>query len=194
MSTKQAGGQTTVPRGRRARRGQGGFSFVELIIVIAVIMIMIGGVFAAKNKLFASNKAQIETRRATQIAADITSYYQGLGRNSYAGIANQVAIDNGLVPQEMVSGADLLNSWAGTVTIAPTNLGAGVNNAVQLTYTNVPREECTKMVAGTAQNAAQVQVNGQVVKAFGAAVAVDPAVLGQRCNDPTANVIDLSFL
>lgn len=178
------------PAGRRQR----GFSFVELIIVIAVIMIMIGGIFAAKNKLFASNKAQTETRRTTQMAADITAFYQGLGRNNYAGVSNAIVIANGLVPQEMINGPNLINAWTGQVTVSSVSLGAGTDNAVNIQHTNVPQEECTKMVSGTAQNAAQVTAGGAVVKAFGAAAAVDPAALGAACANPTANTLDFAFL
>lgn len=136
---------------------QAGVTLVELLIGIVVIGLVIAGVMIAAQKVFTGS----ETNRAASSVAMLASNVKGIYTSSpsYAGLTNAVVINGNLAPESMVSGANLVNEWGGAVTVVPATLGAVANNAISITYADVPTEACMKLAVQTATNFDQVTVD-----------------------------------
>lgn len=137
-------------------RRQTGVTLVELLIGIVVIGLVIAGIMIAAQKVFVGNETNRAATSVATLASNVKGYYD---TPSYAGLTNTVVIDANLAPQNMVSGANLVNEWGGTVTVVPATLGAVANNAISITYTDIPTEACAKLSTQTATNFDQVSID-----------------------------------
>lgn len=98
----------------------------------------------------------------------------------YSGLSNASAIQNGIVPEELVKTAGLFNAWGGSITLSA---NSGNPNLYDISYANVPQNECTKFAAFQAGTWSQVLVNGTdvstgkgVVSAIGGVVQANNTV------------------
>lgn len=163
-----------------SKRKQGGFSLIELAIVIAIAAIIIMLVFSRLSRVQNARIASDEASNYSMMMTDIRTKYGSQG--DFAGITAQSVINNGLAPRSMVNGTALRSGWNTPVTIAPISLTGTANDGVQLTY-NVPREQCSDFVVGAAGASARVTVGSTVVKNAPANINnLDVNALGTACN------------
>lgn len=163
----------------RSRKKQGGFSLIELAIVIAIVAILLFLVYQRLSKVQNSRIAGDEASNYTQIATDVRTRFGSQG--DFAGITPKILIDNGIVPQAMIKGATISTSWNTTVAVAPAQFTVA-NDAFAMTYT-VPREQCSDFVTATAPAAARVTVGAEVVKNVpGSVNQINMATLGTACD------------
>ncbi|MBA4242235.1 MAG: type IV pilin [Sphingobacteriaceae bacterium] len=156
----------------RSKKNKGGFSLIELLLVVGFIALVSLGVYTVYSKVQTSQAANTEARNLDTIRAGIKNLY-GASQN-YVGLTNVVINDARVTPDSMravpvVAGAAAINNtFGGAVTVVPVNLGTGANNGFQITYAAVPGDVCTKLVttAGRAFDTVGVGAVGNV-KAFG---------------------------
>ena len=109
------------------QRNQGGFSLVEILLVLGIIAILAIAAFIIFPQVQASNRANTEQTNITTLAAGIKNLY-GATRN-YTGISATVVNQARIAPASMNGGdpsaTTLSSSWSGDVAIAPSAAVAG---------------------------------------------------------------------
>lgn len=170
----------------RSRKAQGGFSLIELAIVIAIVAILLFLVYQRLSKVQNSRIAGDEASNYTQMSTDVRTRFGSQG--DFSGLTPKVLIDNGIVPQAEVSGATIQTSWNTTVAVAPAQFTVA-NDAFAMTYT-VPREQCSDFVTAAAPAAARVTVDATVVKNVpGSVNTINMATLGTACDASTGGTV-----
>lgn len=184
----RAGMNTSQWRARKARaeqalhrrgRRQRGVTLIEAIIFLSLLSVVLGIVLNKASIAFASNRAAQSTDAAQLIAAGIKSAYQL--RNSYAGLNTTAAINNGLVPDYMVSGGTLTNVWGGGVVIEAVTTPS---NGFTIVFRGVPAEDCAKFVNAVSSGFEEVSIKNTKVKTFGSQGGANPARVGAECSKP----------
>ena len=144
-----------------------------------------------------SNPVNSELRNLASLRAGINTLYRENGNYAFptaisATIANQARI----TPEEMIaSPSTITNSFGGVVTIAPQNLGTGINNGFRIAYPQVPSDLCIKLITKSISDVQffdQVTIAGTVVKNFGANT-VDPVLATVQCNTNIDNGVTMLF-
>lgn len=147
------------------QRNQGGFSLVEILLVLGIIAILAIAAFIIFPQVQASNRANTEQTNITTLAAGIKNLY-GATRN-YNGVSATVVNQARIAPASMNGGdpaaTALSSSWSADVAIAPSAAVAGppaipAGRAFTITYSAMPSEVCTKLVPGLLQNFEAIQV------------------------------------
>lgn len=120
-----------------------GYSLVELIIVLAVIAVLLGGLYFAKQKLFSSVDSKQEATNYLQLIGTTQDGWSLA--SSYANVDTAWLIGTGQVPPEWVAngGSEIRNSYNGLVTIGPTGTG---DRQLVLTSEDIPSKDCQKIV------------------------------------------------
>lgn len=155
----------------RSRRRQGGFSMVELAVVLAII----GGLIAMTLMLQPRIEAWLNDREAVAQLNYIDSGMNNFfGRNAnYNGLTDAWLEAHNIIPPSALTGTAgvWLNPWKGTITIAEN----GSNYTV--TYDGVPDDSCIHMARY--ENVTSLTING------GSAidpVTATPITLASECN------------
>lgn len=146
-----------------------GFTLIEILIVIGIIAVMTIGIFIAYTKVQAGSQANNESRNVSTIVAGIRNLYASQG-NYNDGAMLTTVIKGNIIPESMLNTGNpstataINNSFGGTVTLTPANLGTGTNNAFDVKYDNVPASVCSKFVTESVGVAQKIQVAGTSVK------------------------------
>jgi prepilin-type N-terminal cleavage/methylation domain-containing protein len=141
-----------------SRKKQAGFTLVELVVVLAIIVGAIGAIIARQMSASQSSRVQSEAGNLQAIVGKINSTFAG--RSSYAGATTSFLLAQGAFPTSMVNGTSVVNGWNGSVTVAP---GTG-NTTVDITYAGVPSAACLELVSNTSRSYRTVTVGSTVVK------------------------------
>lgn len=161
-----------------------GFSLLELMLVLGIIAALIVSAFLIYPKAQSAQRATAEAKNIATIQAGVKTLYAGLA--SYTGLNNTAALGAKVFPDIMISGtgtsATVLNSFKGSVTLAPAATGpSGVaGSSFTITYTGVPNNECTKIIATTAESFYMASVGSTTVKDSGGQLNIENA--STACN------------
>lgn len=103
-----------------------------------------------------------ESLNILSIATNIKILY---GSNSvYSGLSQTYAIEQKVFPQQMIIPAGIpINIWKGDVAIA-FEKKESYGDLFSITYKNVPKSACSKLVSNIADNFYMVYVNNKVIK------------------------------
>lgn len=163
-----------------SRKKQGGFSLIELVVVLAIVVAAIGGLIARQMAASQTSRVQTEAGNLQAIVGKVNSTFAG--RSSYAGATTAFLLSQGAFPTSMVNAGNVVNGWDGAVTVAP-NAG---NTSVNITYANVPTSACLELVSNVSRQYNTVTVGATVVKTAAQAEAV--LATTQTACEATANV------
>lgn len=185
---KSASTQASLPHERQDdQRRQRGFLSVELGLVLLVVAILVVGSVAYYNSNLrkTSISTNVQQIQAIAGAAKATYGYQNL----YSQVTTAVAVQGHLIPDSLRDGAasTATNNFGSAITVAPAN-GTGTNDMLQVTWGNVPSDQCSDIVLGVASSLRRVSVGGTVVKPLDGAMNI--ATLNTACeaNTNTGNV------
>lgn len=140
------------------QRKQRGFTLVELAVVLAIIVLAAAGIIARQRSTNQTAQVQAEAGNLQAIVGKINSTFAG--RSSYSGATTAFLLAQGAFPSSMVNGATVVNTWNGSVTVAP---GTG-NTSVDITYGAVPTSACIELVANSSRSYRGVTVGTTAVK------------------------------
>ncbi|MBR1915230.1 MAG: hypothetical protein IJ830_02150 [Alphaproteobacteria bacterium] len=122
---------------------QNGRSMVEMLGVLAIIGVLSAGGLAGYSKAMFKHKLNTTMDQITMLVTNIRTMYGTQG--DYTGLDNEAAVNLGIVPAVMGSGATLTNPFKGGVKIvtadAKTASTAG-NTGFVVAYDSLPREAC----------------------------------------------------
>lgn len=174
---------------------QGGFTLVELIVVIAIGF---GIIFLAMTKipqLLANSRASGEITELPGIAAEMQRI--AANRPNWSTFTIDSMIRNNAFPENRVTipagagAASAQNRWGGAITFASAQI-TNTGDIARITYSAVPQRECKTVALGVAQVFRRVYVDGAnsgtagagtLVKADGQRV--DEAQVGTACSGET---------
>ncbi|WP_299999582.1 type 4 pilus major pilin [uncultured Cedecea sp.] len=157
------------------RKSKKGFSLLELLLVLGIIAALVVAAFIVYPKVQASQRAQAESNNIATIQAGVKALYTSA--SSFTGLSNTVAVQAKIFPDNMLSGsgsaAQPVNAFKGNVilTAVATGPSKAPGSSFNITYSNVPAAECTKIITAAAGNfyevgvgtAANVKVAGDVL-------------------------------
>lgn len=150
------------------------------IIALGATLFLIVVAVVVGSKVFSSTTTVSEIQNLNTIVSNVRNLYAN--QPNYNGLTTAVAIQAGVFPSNMVQGNTAVNKWGGQVTLAQNTSNP---NAFDLTYTNVPQDQCIQLVNNTqASNLVSVAVNGTTLNP-----PLNPGQIANACNNPTNNTI-----
>lgn len=176
--------------GAHKRKKQKGFSLIEILVVLAVIAILVGGIVAAVQGLNSDAEVSNEARNINTMSDRVKKMY---GSSAFTGLTTAVAWDGGIFPDALTEAAGASNaggihSWKGLVTIASATLNGIANGGYAITYATVPGESCLDLVTSVEGRFDEITVAGTPVKAFNGVL--NRATAATNC---AANTVALVF-
>ena len=166
---------------------QKGFTLVEILIVIAIAGVILAAVGPKIAEAFRENKATDEADNVTRLFGKLSSRFS---QDGFDNISNQVAIDNGAVPDDMINSTGIIiNEYRTPITITPTSRLGGTDNFISIQSIGYPSAVCATIIGNSQRNFSEITVNGTAVKNVGD-TSIDRTALGTACqSSPTATVV-----
>lgn len=167
------------------KKNKKGFSLLELLLVLGIISALVVAAFIVYPKVQASQRAQAESNNIATIQAGVKSLYTSA--SSFTGLSNTVAVQAKIFPDNMLSGSESavkpINAFKGDVILgaAATGPSKAPGSSFNITYSNVPAAECTKIVTAAAGNFYEVGV-GVAANVKAAGDVLDVAKTATQCS------------
>lgn len=156
-----------------AKRKQGGFTIVELLITLGIIGVAVIGIVSMSSNGSQTSKVQAEVKNLQALNSAIRSGF-GQNGNAYTGLTETLVKNSGGFPTQMVSGGTPINTWGGAVKVLPSTLTAGVGFDIE--YSAVPQGACVNLVNQVLTNYQKIKINATTnAVAAWSATAVDTA-------------------
>lgn len=167
-------------KARNANR-QHGISLTELLLIIGVIAIASGGIFAAYTHVNGKRKIEDAVRHSNQIAENLSSAFITGGDYAIAGLTQESAKQASIFPADMLDRQGNPKSpWGGRVSISRVPIGSLADMGAAIEFDGVPAGSCTDFMSRAAPGFYSASVNGQVL--FEAFASYDTARLVELCN------------
>ena len=146
------------------KNNQSGRSMIEMLGVLAIIGVLSVGGIAGYSKAMSKYRINKTIDQVTMLVTNLRTLYAQ--QTNYAGLNNQVAIDMGAVPEEMLlanqagtgttsedtaATQDLRNAFQGMVYVGPGKARTDdnvKNGALVVTFTGLTKEACAAMATG----------------------------------------------
>ena len=152
---------------KSTHRNHGGFTLVEILLVLGIIAILAIAAFIIFPQVQASSRANSEAANINATSAGIKNLFAST--RDYSPLTNGIANQAHIFTSAMNGGnwtatAAITSSWGGTIAVSGANiLGVPQSTAgttyYAIAYTAVPPDVCTKLVPGLLQNYAAVYVS-----------------------------------
>jgi type II secretory pathway pseudopilin PulG len=170
---------------------QGGFSSVELGLTLFVVALIITAAVLFYQDNVRKNSINTNLQYLQVITGNAKTTYGA--RNQYGAVNLAVAIQGHVIPDALRDGAPPVvtasNPFGAPIAIAPaTTLAAGTPDVLDLTWGNVPRNQCAEIVTGVSNVMRQITVAGVVVKALDAPLNIGTTTTQCETNENVAIV------
>lgn len=153
-------------------RAQGGFSLIELLLVLAIVAALAVAAFIVYPRVQAGRNATYESQVLSAAQAGVKALFT---TNNYTNLTEEVATNAEIFPKNMnIDDGDIQNQWNGDVLVGPaTSAGAagpatGVQRYFGFVYPDVPTDVCIRLAGAAVQNFGTVRVDAANGGAFGA--------------------------
>lgn len=185
-------------------RAQGGFSLIELLLVLAIIAALAVAAFIVYPRVQAGRNATYEAQVLSSAQAGVKALFT---TNNYVKLSTDTAINAELFPANMnISATTIENQWAGAVTAgaadpADGSLTEGDSSSTGIVrffgfkYVGVPTDVCIRLAGSAVNNFGAVYVNDVMAQnLFDATpVPVDESVIALECKG-TGGKADITFI
>jgi prepilin-type N-terminal cleavage/methylation domain-containing protein len=161
-----------------------GFNLIEIAIVLAVVGIIVGGIYVAASSVYENNRKQEVQKQLLTIVQNMRAVYAGQVAIGTFTTADAVAAR--IIPQDMIATATTaINAYGGAVTVA--NAGS---TGFEVTFEDVSRGACTEMLMKTLSTAQIADNLG--VTAGSVAIGATIGTITTFC-DNTNNDVEITF-
>lgn len=127
---------------RLYRRFEQGFSLIELAIVLAIVGLLIAGIWLALSSTLKNNREKRTTQEIIQIVFNIRRLYENQTKTD--GMDTTNLITAGVFPPEMVTNSTTVkNVWGGNVTAGYYSS----SDRFKIVYPLVPPDSCIKIIS-----------------------------------------------
>lgn len=142
-----------------------GFVSIEMALVMLIVLILVAVGVNRYTENLRKNSISENTSDLILMAATAKKKYGQ--SNEYASITTALAVKGQVIPKNLRDGtADTAsNSFGGAITVAPATL-TGADDAINITWPNVPKDQCSDIVVGIKDSARRIAVGGTDVKAL----------------------------
>lgn len=164
-----------------------GFTLLELLAVLIILAIIGMGIYETLKSTSNHNDVQNETKNLNLIA-DLS--FQLATPNSttpYSTINESGLINSQQVPN--IQNGEILNKWAGQITVRPLSLNGGTSNYFAITENSVPKQLCNDFVIGAQAGFSYITVNGTIVFNKDGNVPLNAATVLASCTSTTNTVV-----
>ena len=167
---------------------QGGFSTVELSLALLIVALIVVAAVVWYVDNLRKNSINANTNEMISVAATAKKKYGQI--NQYANVTTAIAVTGQVIPTWLRDGvaATATNSFGGAITVAPATL-TGADDALNVAWPNVPRNQCSDIVIGVNNSARRIQVGGVDVKATDAAINI--ATVEAQCDAADVTTINM---
>ncbi len=145
---------------------QRGDFLLTLVIAVIVVAVITAGAYAVYANLITKNEAKTTSDQVSTIAASLRANF-GVN-NQYGQVNTAISVQSATIPGDLriVGTNTAANLYGGTITTVPTLLSgpAGSFDAVTLTFTNVPQNQCSNIVLASQGAGRRITVAATVVK------------------------------
>lgn len=184
-------------------RSQGGFSLIELLLVLAIIAALAVAAFIVYPRVQAGRNATYESQILSSAQAGVKALFT---TNNYRNLTKAAAYNAQIFPDNMnLSTTSIQNQWAGEVDVGPsTSAGDAAATGTtpvryfRIVYTNVPADVCIRLAGAAVQNFGTVVVNSNNDAAGGGVVVqdtysattkpLDESLIATNCKPATGKV------
>lgn len=159
-------------------RNKNGYTLIELIISLGIIVILGALIFILVPKVMSSYKAQSEINNINNIRSAVNSLF--LTKVDYRDLTTKLMINSKSLPDTLYedmkgeNNVTLLNGFKGEVTIeglksTTGNYSPSGNDyaAYMIRYKSIPQDECVKIVSGVSSDFYNIAVGTTDVQRLG---------------------------
>jgi prepilin-type N-terminal cleavage/methylation domain-containing protein len=130
------------------RNAKLGFTLIEMALVLGIVGLVMGGIFAAWGAVSSQNKLRSSEEQISLLLGQIRNVY---GNRSELETATGDAFTNaliqaGLVSESWVDGNVIRNPYGGNVVLAPdSSTGGATQDGINITLSNLARSDCLRL-------------------------------------------------
>jgi type II secretory pathway pseudopilin PulG len=163
---------------------QAGFNLIEAAIVLGIVGLVVGGIWAAAGSAYESMRQQNASKQLLALVQGIRGFY---AQNPSESINSNISeLSNlGVLPTDMVvvtsAGKELRSLWGGSVTLADTT-GTYKISSFQVTFNNLKADVCKNFLTRAANVA---RGSGLLVVNTGSATYLDHIAESSQINNTT---------
>ncbi len=121
-----------------SKKNQLGASMIEAIGVLAIMAIVIVGMYSAISGMFGKYKTSRVTSQIFDLQKAIDQRFSA--SESYAGLENSMLITEKVAPAEITAGSNLVHSFSGKIEVVASAYSYNV------TFHNVPKTPCVELL------------------------------------------------
>ncbi|MCL7713221.1 type 4 pilus major pilin [Stenotrophomonas mori] len=146
-------------------RSQGGFSLIELLLVLAIIAALAVAAFIVYPRVQAGRNASYEAQVLSSAQAGVKALFT---TNNYAKLSKAAAFNAEIFPANMnLSETSIKNQWDGEVEVGPSTAKGAAATATgntpvryfRFVYRNVPADVCIRLAGAAVQNFGTVLID-----------------------------------
>lgn len=139
---------------RQQTRQQSGFNLIEAAIVLGIVGLIVGGIWAAASSAYENMRQQTASKQLLALVQNVRNFYAQAGTDTFDNsVANIVNL--GLAPNDMVINASgtptLRHQWGSTVTFTTTAVPNYATFGV--VFNNLKRDQCANLLSRVANAA-----------------------------------------
>lgn len=146
------------------KKNQKGFTLTELVLTVGIIAIASIAIYNKYKSTSVASNVKLQTKDLYSLSNKINSAYQS--SNTLATLNNIQAIAGGLVPEELITGANIFTRFGTTITLSPSVIG--VTPAYEIQFNNINPQYCGLIgTSSYANEVDEIYVNGVIQKTSG---------------------------
>ena len=129
----------------RSFNSKDGFNLIEAAIVLGIVGLVVGGIWAAASAAYENMRQQTASKNVLAFAQAIKNFYANSGVTTIA-TAEATLINMGVVPKDMVSGTNRINHPWTNHQNSIVNL-TSANSLFTISFWGVPTTSCSALVS-----------------------------------------------
>lgn len=152
---------------------------------LAVMSVLGIGTFKVAQHLENKKNIRVEQENVQMIAQRVGAAYSSLGR--YPTQITSAALEDRLLPIQMISGGSLRSAWGSSVGLSTTTIDGRANTGLEIAYASVPAKSCAPLAMSAGSGMFNVEINGtSVLDSDGN---VDPLLSARECGNSASQVV-----